>query len=186
MRIVSGSARGRTFDAPQGMDTRPTLDRVRENAFNILQMKVRGARVLDLFSGSGAMAFEAISRGAEHAVLVDCAKNAYQIEKANAQKLRMDSRCTILNCDWQQAVRQLAAQAVRFDIVILDPPYALHDMSPVMESLIPLLQKDAVILLEHEAKTFPSTPDGFELYDNRKYGIAGLSFFRQYSACEEE
>lgn len=185
MRIVAGTARGRSFDAPQGMDTRPTLDRVRENVFNILQMKVRGARVLDLFSGSGAMAFEAISRGAEHAVLVDCDRNAHRVEMANAQKLGMTDRCTILHCDWQQAIRQLTAQGAKFDLVIMDPPYAMHDMTGVMTALAPLLNADAILLLEHEAKTFPQTPDGFELYDNRRYGIAGLSFFRLYAAGEE-
>ncbi len=186
MRIIAGSARGRTFDAPSGRDTRPTLDRVRENVFNILQMKVRGAKVLDLFSGSGAMAFEAISRGADAAVLVDCDRSANQVERQNAQKLRMQDQCRILLADWQMAVRQLAAQGEKFDVVFLDPPYAMHDMTPVMEALKPLLAEDAIILLEHEAKTFPSTPDGYELYDNRKYGIAGVSFFRQWVTEEAE
>lgn len=186
MRIIAGSARGRTFEAPQGRDTRPTLDRVRENVFNILQMKVRGAKVLDLFSGSGAMAFEAISRGAEAAVLVDCDRMANQTEKQNAQKLHMQEQCRILLCDWQTAVRQLAVNGEKFDVVFLDPPYAMHDMTPVMNALKPLLNEDAVILLEHEAKTFPSTPDGYELYDNRKYGIAGVSFFRQWVQEEAE
>lgn len=178
MRIIAGSARGRTFDAPQGRDTRPTLDRVRENVFNILQMKVRGARVLDLFSGSGAMAFEAISRGADFAVLVDLDRAAHAVERQNAAKLRMDGQCRILNCDWQMAVRQLAAAGEKFRVVFLDPPYAMHDMTGVLSALRPLLEEDAVILLEHEAKTFPATPDGYDLYDSRKYGIAGVSFFR--------
>ena len=178
MRIVAGSARGRTFDAPQGMDTRPTLDRVRENVFNILQMKVRGARVLDLFSGSGAMAFEAVSRGAEHAVLVDSARAAHLTEKANVAKLKMEASCRLMNCDWAQAVRMLAAAGEKFDLVFLDPPYAMHDMTGVLTALREILAPDAVILLEHEAKTFPSTPDGFHLYDSRKYGIASVSFFR--------
>lgn len=178
MRIIAGSARGRTFDAPQGRDTRPTLDRVRENVFNILQMKVRGARVLDLFSGSGAMAFEAISRGAEYAVLVDIDRAAHAVERQNAAKLRMEGQCRILNCDWQMAIRQLAAAGEKFQVVFLDPPYAMHDMTGVLSALRPLLTEDAVILLEHEAKTFPATPDGFDLYDSRKYGIAGASFFR--------
>lgn len=184
MRIIAGSARGRTFDAPQGRDTRPTLDRVRENVFNILQMKVRGARVLDLFSGSGAMAFEAISRGADFAVLVDLDRAAHAVERQNAAKLRMDGQCRILNCDWQMAVRQLAAAGEKFRVVFLDPPYAMHDMTGVLSALRPLLEEDAVILLEHEAKTFPATPDGFDLYDSRKYGIAGVSFFRLHT--EEE
>ena len=186
MRIIAGAARGRTFEAPQGRDTRPTLDRVRENVFNILQMKVRGAQVLDLFSGSGAMAFEAISRGAESAVLVDCDRSANAVERQNAQKLHMEAQCRILQCDWQLAVRQLIAQGEKFDVVFLDPPYAMHDMKPVMEALRPLLHEDAVILLEHEAKVFPSTPDGYELYDSRKYGIAGVSFFRQWQTEEAE
>ena len=184
MRIIAGSARGRTFDAPQGRDTRPTLDRVRENVFNILQMKVRGARVLDLFSGSGAMAFEAISRGADFAVLVDLDLTAHAVERQNAAKLRMEEQCRILNCDWQMAVRQLAAAGEKFRVVFLDPPYAMHDMTGVLSALRPLLEEDAVILLEHEAKTFPATPDGFDLYDSRKYGIAGVSFFRLHT--EEE
>lgn len=184
MRIIAGSARGRTFDAPQGRDTRPTLDRVRENVFNILQRKVRGARVLDLFSGSGAMAFEAISRGSDFAVLVDLDRAAHAVERQNAAKLRMDGQCRILNCDWQMAVHQLAAAGEKFRVVFLDPPYAMHDMTGVLSALRPLLEEDAVILLEHAAKTFPATPDGYDLYDSRKYGIAGVSFFRLHT--EEE
>ena len=185
MRIIAGSARGRTFEAPQGRDTRPTLDRVRENVFNILQMKVRGRQVLDLFSGSGAMAFEAISRGAHSSVLVDADRSANAVERRNAEKLGMANQCRILHCDWQMAVRQLAAQGEKFGVVFLDPPYAMHDMTPVMNALRPLLEPDAVILLEHEAKTFPATPDGFDLYDSRKYGIAGVSFFRLYTPEED-
>lgn len=178
MRIIAGTARSRAIKAPKGMDTRPTLDRVRENVFNILQMKVRGARVLDLFSGSGAMAFEAISRGACAAVLVDHDRQANQVQQRNVQKLRMADTCRLMNCDWQAAVRALQSAGEKFDLVLLDPPYAMHDMTGVMNALKPLLQQDAVILLEHEAKTFPNTPDGFDLYDNRKYGVAGVSFFR--------
>ena len=179
MRIIAGMARGRTFDAPQGIDTRPTLDRVRENVFNILQMKVRQAQVLDLFSGSGAMAFEAISRGAAGAVLVDCDHAANAVERRNAEKLQMAEKCRILQCDWQEAVRRLTAEGVRFDVVFLDPPYRMHDMTGVFAALRPLLAGDAVLLLEHEAKIFPATGDGFDLYDSRKYGVAGVSFFRQ-------
>lgn len=183
MRIIAGMARGRTFDAPPGMDTRPTLDRVRENVFNILQHHVRGAKVLDLFAGSGGMAFEAISRGAESAVLVDRDRTAHQVQKRNAEKLRMDDQCRLMNCDWQQAVSRLAAAGERFSLVLLDPPYAMHDLAGVMAALKPLLAPGAVILLEHDARNFPGICDGYDLYDNRRYGVAGVSFFRQ---CVEE
>ena len=76
MRIIAGTARGRKIEAPEGKNTRPTLDRVRENLFNILQMKIRGSRILDLFAGSGALSIEALSRGAESATLVDSDRNA--------------------------------------------------------------------------------------------------------------
>lgn len=185
MRIIAGAARGRTFEAPQGRDTRPTLDRVRENVFNILQLKVRGARVLDLFSGSGAMAFEAISRGAAYAVLVDVDRAAHSVQKNNAAKLQMTDRCGIMHCDWKQAVHMLKTRGERFHLVFLDPPYAMHDMVDVMKALIPVLTEDAVILLEHDARSFPSVPDGFELFDHRKYGIAGVSFFRRISQEDE-
>lgn len=186
MRIIAGNARGRTFEAPKGMDTRPTLDRVRENVFNILQLKVRGAHVLDLFSGSGAMAFEAVSRGAEAAVLVDCDRQANMVQKQNAMKLHMAEQCTILQCDWKQAVSQFAAKGEKFGVVFLDPPYAMHDMTAVLDALVSVIEDDAVIVLEHEAKTFPTTPDGYELYDSRKYGVAGVSFFRKWSSKEAE
>ena len=179
MRIIAGMARGRTFDAPQGLDTRPTLDRVRENVFNILQMKARGAAVLDLFSGSGAMAFEALSRGAESAVLVDCDRQAHQVQQRNAVKLRMDEQCRILHCDWQDALRRLAQEGARFNLVFLDPPYKMVDLTAVFAALKAVLAEDAVILLEHDAKGFPAVTDGYFLYDSRKYGAAGVSFLRQ-------
>lgn len=178
MRIIAGMARGRTFDAPQGLGTRPTLDRVRENVFNILQMKVRGVQVLDLFSGSGAMAFEAISRGAEGATLVDCDRSAHQVQTRNAARLRMDGQCRILLSDWKDALRRMTQEGARFGAVFLDPPYKMHDMSPVFEALRPVLAPDAVIVLEHEAKTFPAIADGYEMTDSRRYGVAGVSFFR--------
>ncbi len=185
MRIIGGTARGTVIDAPQGQDTRPTLDRVRENVFNILQRQLRDARVLDLFSGSGAMAFEALSRGARSAVLVDKDRQAHQVEQRNSRKLRMEDRCQLLLMDWTVAVARLRQSGAQFDLVFLDPPYAMHDLRGVMDALRPLLSRDAVIVVEHEAKAFPSTPDGFDLYDSRRYGIAGVSFFRLMSPEEE-
>ena len=110
--------------------------------------------------------------------LVDVDKKAHQVEETNCRKLRMEDRCRLLLMDWQAAVSQLQRADDRFNLVFLDPPYAMHDLCGVMNALKPLLAEDAIILVEHEAKTFPSTPDGFDLYDSRKYGIAGVSFFR--------
>lgn len=182
MRIIAGTARGRTIEAPKGRDTRPTLDRVRENLFNILQRKTWDARVLDLFAGTGALSLEALSRGAAAAVLVDCDRAAHLCQKQNAQKLGFDGQTRILLMDWQQAVRQMTAAGEKFDLIFLDPPYAMHDMSGVMQALAPLMAQDAVIAMEHEARVMPATAEGYEMYDSRKYGYAGVSFFRRMEA----
>ena len=182
MRIIAGSARGATFDAPQGRDTRPTLDRVRENVFNILQMKVREARVLDLFSGSGAMAFEAISRGAASAVLVDVDRAANQIERRNADKLRMQDRCRILHCDWQQAVRQLTAQNEKFDLVFLDPPYAgpLMDESLKAIAEIDIVSENGIIVCESSLdKEMPELPAPYEKGREYRYGKIKVTIYRR-------
>lgn len=179
MRIIAGQARGRTIEAPKGRDTRPTLDRVRENLFNILQRKVWDASVLDLFSGSGALSLEALSRGAASAVMVDHDRAANACQRQNAEKLGFSGKTRIFLMDWQQAVCQLTAAGERFDLVFLDPPYAMHQLSGVMEALKPLLAPEAWVVLEHEAQVMPATADGYELFDSRKYGYVGVSFFRQ-------
>ncbi|MBE5804702.1 MAG: 16S rRNA (guanine(966)-N(2))-methyltransferase RsmD [Clostridiales bacterium] len=181
MRIIAGTARGRSIEAPKGLDTRPTLDRVRENLFNILQRKTWDARVLDLFAGTGALSLEALSRGAAEAVLVDCHRAAHACQRQNAEKLGFAGQTRILLMDWQQAVCQLAA-GEKFDLVFLDPPYAMRDLTGVMASLKPLLAEEAVIIVEHEAKVMPATADGYEMYDSRKYGYVGVSFFRRAEA----
>lgn len=179
MRIIAGEARGRTIEAPKGRDTRPTLDRVRENLFNILQRRVWEARVLDLFSGSGALSLEALSRGAAKAVLVDCDRAANACQRQNAARLGYADRARILLMDWRQAVSQLTADGQVFDLVFLDPPYAMHELSGVMEALKPLLAPEACVVVEHEARVMPTIADGYELYDSRRYGYAGVSFFRR-------
>ena len=107
MRIIGGEARGRTIEAPAGRHTRPTLDRVRENIFNILQADVPDSRVLDLFAGSGALSLEAISRGAAGAVLVDNDRNAAETEKKNISTLRYGDRARTIFGDWKKAAEIL-------------------------------------------------------------------------------
>lgn len=182
MRIIAGTARSRTIEAPKGRDTRPTLDRVRENLFNILQGRVWDAAVLDLFSGSGALALEALSRGAARAVMVDRDRAANAVERLNAERLGFSDRATILLCDWHQAVESLQSRGERFDLVFLDPPYAMGEMPEVTARLLPLLAQDALVVVEHEAQSAPEVAEGYELTDRRKYGYVGVSFFRAEGA----
>ena len=101
MRIISGTARNRRIEAPEGRNTRPTLDRVRENLFNILQMKTPSSVVLDLFAGSGALSLEALSRGASFAVMCDSDRNASRVERKNTEALGFSERAEIFCCDWK-------------------------------------------------------------------------------------
>ena len=120
MRIISGTARGRKINAPDGLNTRPTLDRVRENLFNILQTRIFSSRVLDLFAGSGALSFEAISRGAHHAVLCDNNHSAYRAEKENAEMLGFSDQVELYYCDWKTAVEKMKDQKKKFDMKNID------------------------------------------------------------------
>ncbi len=182
MRIIAGKARGRQIEAPEGRNTRPTLDRVRENLFNILQMRIRGAAVLDLFAGSGALSLEAISRGAEKAVLCDNDRSANRTQHRNAEALGFSGQTEILLSDWIKAVRLLSDRGETFDLIFLDPPYRMTDLSEVAAALEGLLAEDGLVIVEHEAKADVRFGDGFEKTDERKWGFCGMSFYRKTAA----
>ena len=179
MRIIAGDARGRKIEAPEGRDTRPTLDRVRENLFNMLQGEIAGSRVLDLFAGSGALSFEALSRGAETACLVDHDRKAIAVEKKNAQTLGYQDRIQIIQADWRKALKDIENARLNFDLVFLDPPYAMLDLKDVFSGLKTVLVREALIILEHEAGKKPEAGEGFECIRERSWGFCGVSFFRR-------
>lgn len=178
MRIIAGTAGGRKFEAPDGINTRPTLDRVRENLFNILQMRTRSARVLDLFAGSGALSLEALSRGADCAVLVDSDRSASRIQRKNLEVLGMADRAEVHLCDWRKAADRLLREGRKFDLIFLDPPYRMTDMREVFAAMAGLVDEDGLVVLEHEAKAEIITGELFEETDRRRWGYCGISFFR--------
>ncbi len=125
MRVISGVCRGFKLTAPVGNDTRPTADRFKETIFNILSHKLEGSRVLDLFSGSGALGIEALSRGAASAVFVDASKKSIDAINANLLHTRLVDNARVLHMNYQQAIKILADEKQAFDLIFLDPPYAL-------------------------------------------------------------
>ena len=149
MRIIAGTARNRRIDAPEGKNTRPTLDRVRENLFNILQTRVSSSAVLDLFAGSGALSLEALSRGASFAVMCDIDRNANRVEKRNTETLGFSERAELYCCDWRTAVRKLTERNMKFDLVFLDPPYRMNDLREVFDGLAPLLDDTVTNPIEY-------------------------------------
>ena len=123
MRIITGKARGIKLATLEGEATRPTAERVKEALFSMIQFEIEGRDLLDLFSGSGQLALEALSRGAAHAVMLDKSKDAVKIIKTNAEKTKLAPLCEIYNCEYRDYI--LKNRGRRFDIVFLDPPYAL-------------------------------------------------------------
>lgn len=180
MRIIAGKKRGHVLISPSGRDTRPTLDRVRESLFGIIQFELAGKKVLDLFAGSGAMGFEALSRYAEYAVFNDSLRECATILRANAEKLGFNDVSTTYQLDFRAAITMCAHVLHRFDIVFLDPPYRAGIYEEAMSALLEanVLNDNCIVVVEHANAQPPETPNGFILRDRRKYGEVGISIFK--------
>jgi 16S rRNA (guanine966-N2)-methyltransferase len=178
MRIVAGSRKGHTIHAPKGVDTRPTSDRVRESAFMLIG-PVDGASVLDLFAGSGAMGMEALSRGAERAVFVENDRDAVRAIERNLDKLRLRG-ATILRTDAVRALASEAAAGRRYDLVLVDPPYAMFaDLQPQLARYVPaVLAEHGLAVVETDARTEPELPP-LVIRTSRRYGSARITLFEQ-------
>ena len=175
MRIVAGSCKGAKIFAPKGLDTRPTSDRVREAAFNLIG-PVDGAAVLDLYAGSGAMGLEALSRGAESAVFVDSDRDACRAIGRNLEKLRL----TGAEVACRDVLRFLAADRRRFDLILVDPPYELLESVAVsLATYLPqLLADDGLVVVESSADDEPAlTP--LTTRTSRRYGSTRVTLLEQ-------
>ena len=180
MRIIGGQARGRAIIAPAGDKTRPTQDYVRESLFNIIRWDLEGARVLDLFAGTGAMSLEAVSRGAESAVMIDVDRAACDCIKKNMETTRLKERCRLIPRDYRQALKSLEAEKAAFDVVFIDPPYRMENTGEMCAELYDrgLLSADCMILVEHRRGMAPLIDPRFEAYDQRNYGDTQVTFVR--------
>jgi len=168
MRIIAGSHRGHRIAAPVGRETRPTSDRVRENAFNLIG-PVDDADVLDLFAGSGAMGLEALSRGAASATFVESNRDACRTIGANLDKLKLKGSVLC-----QDAVRLIAGERRTYDLVLLDPPYGF-DPSRLVPHLSRLLRDDGLLVWETSGREPPPEVPGLVQRTSRRYGSARLT-----------
>ena len=180
MRIISGEARGRTLFAPSGSQTRPTSDKIRGSLFNIIGSRVQDARVLDLFGGTGALALEALSRGAESAVIVDNSRAAQQVIDRNARavlKADFDYRVRLVCSDYKSAIAGMEGQM--FDLVFLDPPYRMQEAyGDALSRLYAanMLAPGCLIVLEREKKAAVPVPAPFTVVDTRVYSDTAVDF----------
>lgn len=185
MRIIGGKHRGTKLYTLEGTNTRPTLDRVREAVFNIIQLKVPKATVLDLFAGSGAFGLEAISRGASEVILCDKSKEAIHIIEQNVEKLKSDRPIQIIHKDYEVALESLNQQHEKLDMVFLDPPYATDFAVIASQKILQLelLKENGIIIIETDRKKEVVQKieqlNVFDMYDQRKYGRAEILFLRK-------
>ena len=175
MRIIAGERKGHTIHAPKGLDTRPTSDRVRENVFNIVAPWVEGARVLDLYAGSGAMGLEALSRGAAAVVFVESEPEAVRAIERNLDKLRLTG-ATVLRTHAASGLAQEAIAGRKYDLVLADPPYAMTDYAALASHFPRVLADDGLLVFESAARTEPELP-GLAVRTSRKYGSTRITVF---------
>jgi 16S rRNA (guanine966-N2)-methyltransferase len=175
VRIIAGEKRGHTIFAPRGRETRPTSDRVRENVFNIVGPWVVGARVLDLYAGSGAMGLEALSRGAASALFVESDPDALRVIDRNLDKLGLTG-ARVMRLDSTVALTQESGAGRKYDLVLVDPPYDMTNYDSLARYLPDVVADDGVLVFETAAKVEPELP-GLSVRTTRKYGSTRVTVF---------
>ena len=179
MRVITGKARGTVLKTPDGLQTRPTTDRVKEALFSIIQFDLPGTRVLDLFGGTGQLGIEAISRGAKSAVFVDAEEKACRLIRENLRRARMEAEGRVLRSDY---LSYLNGCKETFDIILLDPPYAEVFLENALKKIseIDILQSGGIIVTERPlGKDLPWDFSGYVRSKDYKYGKTLLTLYRK-------
>ncbi len=179
MRVITGSARGTVLKAPKGMQTRPTMDQVKEGLFSAIQFEIEGRRVLDLFAGSGQLGIEALSRGAKSAVFIDASREACAVVRENLTKTRLSDRAQLVQSDY---LSYLARCRETFDLIFLDPPYAEVFLETALKKIseIDILSDSGIIICERPAEKQLSGVFSGLLHDrDYRYGKAAVTLYRK-------
>jgi 16S rRNA (guanine966-N2)-methyltransferase len=185
MRVITGTLGGRTLRRPADRSFRPTTDRVKESIFNILahRFALDGARVSDLFAGSGALGIEALSRGAAHAVFVEASRDSLRVLRANIATLGIEARCSIVEGRAEDFARRTRE---RFDVILADPPYAFDGREHLIDAVMSagLLAHAGVLVFEHAADVGIQPGASWSVTDRRDFGTTAVSFIRHNGASD--
>ena len=179
MRVITGTARGRKLKELEGMETRPTTDRVKEGLFNILQFDIEGRRVLDLFAGTGQLGIECLSRGAAQAAFVDRRSDAVKLIRENLKLTGLEDRARVTAGDSMEYLRNLRE---KYDLVFLDPPYEAGLLEPALEHIarFDILNPHGIIVAEHPAsRVLPALTAPYRLHRTYRYGKIALTVYRR-------
>lgn len=186
MRVITGTARGRRLKELEGMETRPTTDRVKEGLFNVLQFEIEGRRVLDLFAGTGQLGIECLSRGAAACVFVDRRSEAVALVRENLKLTGLSERSQVLTEDALACLPRLKGP---FDLILLDPPYEAGLLEPALEKIaqLDLLAPHGVIAAEAPAgRVLPGLTPPYRQTRVYRYGKVGLTIYRRDGQNETE
>lgn len=179
MRVITGKARGVQLKTPEGMQTRPTTDRVKEALFSVIQFEIPGAKVLDLFGGTGQLGIEALSRGAKSAVFVDAGDAACKLIKENLKRTRLEGNAKVIRSDY---LDYLSRCRESFDIIFLDPPYAEVFLENALKRIteIDILHSNGIIVTERPlGKELPWEYEGYTRSKDYKYGKTLITIYRK-------
>ena len=176
MRIIAGISKGRTLKTPKWEGLRPTSDKLRETLFNILAPRIEGARVLDVFAGTGAVALEALSRGAAAATCVESDRRAVRLIEQNVALCAASDRCVIIR-DVVERALQRPLPGGPFDLVVLDPPYDYAALADAVRDAGTQRAAGGIVVLEHAARVAPPAPAGLVLARTVKSGDSALTFY---------
>jgi 16S rRNA (guanine(966)-N(2))-methyltransferase RsmD len=181
MRVISGTAKGTKLNSIEELSTRPTLDRVKESLFNIINSRIDDSVVLDLFAGSGAIGIEFLSRGCRKAYFCDTSNKAVKMIFQNLEKTRLESNAEVLNMDYKKCLQDLSNRKITFDVIFIDPPYKDDIAVDAVQKILSLnlLNKDGIIIIETDEKDreIENLKNlDIKVYDIRKYGRANLIF----------
>ncbi len=170
MRIITGLARGTKLRTLEGDATRPTPEVVKEAVFSMIQFELEDRRILDLYSGSGQMGLEALSRGARKATMIDINPDAVKIIRENAQKAKLYDKCVVLNSDARKVMKGFSGKE-KFDIIFIDPPYASKSVPAILADLIKydIVEENGIVICEDDSSTAYEC-EGFTLRRHAKYG----------------
>ena len=176
MRVIAGAAKGHNLETIEGLNTRPTTDRIKETLFNIIAFDLPECRFLDICAGSGAIGIEALSRGAEEAVFVEQAADCAAVIKRNLAHTKLQERAAVLSMDALTALNRLEGQ--KFDIIFADPPYEADLYTPILEAILQkeLLTENGYIITESSAQIPLQVPAGMKILREKAYKTTILTF----------
>lgn len=184
LRVISGKAKGVKLKTLKGTDTRPTSDKVKGSIFNIIAPYIEDSKVLDLFSGTGNLGIEAVSRGASYAHLIEKNRKCHDIIMENINKTKLRDRIKLVIIDVYLSLKNFGKSGEQFDLIFMDPPYLKDFIVPCLEEIngLDLLNIDGIIVVEHDIKdTVPDSVGKIEKFKEKKYGTTMVSFY-----CKED